>query len=193
MYVTEMAAVAVKKTRLQRRDWLDVALTALIEDGVGGIAIERLADTLGVTRGSFYYHFKDRDDLLHELLAYWEQHWTIEIGEDITVLGLDPIQSLLALSRLIRHRKAAEYDTVFRAWAQHDPVAQKVLERVDEYRLGFIRDLFERASFKGLDAENRARLFLYYEVAEPTLFAKQSKKIRDQLVKSRHRLLTAPA
>ena len=182
--------VASKKTRLQRRDWLDVALSALVQDGVGGVAIERLADTLGVTRGSFYYHFKDRDDLLHELLAYWEHRWTVEVGEDIAALGLDPVQSLLALSRMIRHRKAAEYDTVFRAWALHDPVARKVVKRVDEYRLGVIRDLFKRAGFKGLEAENRARLFLYYEVAEPTLFAKQTQEVRDQLVEYRHRLLT---
>ena len=187
-----MTLVASKKARLQRRDWLDVALTALMEDGVGGVAIERLADTLGVTRGSFYHHFKDRDDLLHELLVYWERRWTVEIGEDIAALGLDPEQSLLALSRMIRHRRAAEYDTVFRAWALHDLEARKVVKRVDEYRLGVIRDLFERAGFKGLEAENRARLFLYYEVAEPTLFAKQDQKTRDQLVEYRHRLLTTP-
>ena len=187
-----MTAVASKKTRLQRVDWLDVALTALVKNGVGGVAIEKLADTLGVTRGSFYHHFKDRDDLLYELLLYWEQHWTIEIGEDIAALGLEPAQSLLALSRMIRHRKAAEYDTVFRAWALHDPVARKVVKRVDEYRLRVIRELFERVGFKALEAENRARLFLYYEVAEPTLFAKQSLEVRDQLVEYRHRLLTTP-
>jgi AcrR family transcriptional regulator len=176
---------------MQRRDWLNAALAALVEGGIKAIAIERLAENLGLTRGSFYHHFKDRQDLLQELLTYWEQRWTVEIGIEITALGLDPRQSLLALVRMIRHRKASQYDAVFRSWALHDAMARQVVERVDEYRLGVIRDLFERAGFEGLDAENRARLLLYYEAAEPTLFAKQNRETRDQLVEYRLKLLTA--
>ena len=185
-----MATVIPTKARMQQRDWLNTALAALAEGGINAIAIEKLAEKLGVTRGSFYYHFKDRDELLQKLLNYWEQRWTVEIGIEITALGLDPRQSLLALVRMIRHRKAAQYDTVFRSWALHDAMAREVVKRVDEYRLGVIRDLFERAGFEGLDAENRARLLLYYEVAEPTLFAKQRRETRDQLVEYRLKLLT---
>jgi AcrR family transcriptional regulator len=178
------------KPRLGRGDWLDAALDELKNGGINAIAIEKLAVQLGVTRGSFYHHFRGRVDLLTQMLDYWAEHWTLEIHTEITVLGLDARQTLLALIRMIRHRKAAEYDVVFRAWALHDPVARKVVKRVDEFRLDYIRSLFGQLGFNELEAENRARLFLYYEMTEPAMFATQSKKTREKLIEARHRLLT---
>ena len=58
-------------TQLSRKDWLDEALRALETEGIGGVRILRLATRLGVTRGSFYWHFENRDELLHALLEHW--------------------------------------------------------------------------------------------------------------------------
>ena len=181
---------AHKKSRLQRRNWLDQALVEIIETGIEGISIDRLASNLGVTRGGFYHHFVDRTEFIDALLEYLERRWTIKLGEEIRALGLDPVQSLLALSRMIRHRRAAEYDCVFRFWAMHNKKAQDTLERVDEYRLAVIRELFQGAGFAGIDAENRARIYLYYESAEPPILAHQDSAIQEQLVVQRLNLLT---
>jgi AcrR family transcriptional regulator len=158
--------------------------------GIASISIEKLATRLDVTRGSFYYHFHDRADLLQEMLDYWVQKWTLDIREDIRALGLDPKNTLLALIRGIRHRQSAKYDVVFRAWALHDPMAQDVVKRVDQIRLDYIRSLFEEIGFEPLDAENRARLLYYYETAEPAILATQTPELEDQLIIERHRLLT---
>jgi hypothetical protein len=83
-----------------------------------------------------------------------------------------------------------DYDAPFWAWALHDPLAREVLTQVDEVRLGFIRSRFEELGFTGLDAENRARLFLNYLVAEPRMTASPSPEIGEQLLKERHRFLT---
>jgi hypothetical protein len=114
------------------------------------------------------------------------------IAEQVAALQLDPGTTLLALSRAIRHSKAAQYDVAFRNWALHDDQAMAMVRRTDEIRLGFIRAQFARAGYTGHDLENRARLFYYYELADPMVFADQSEKLEDALVEVRHRLLTAP-
>ena len=185
-----MTRQAAGKPNLTRRDWLDAALAEMATGGINAIAIEKLADRLGVTRGSFYHHFSNREDLLNAMLEYWVEHWTEDIRTTLLALGLDARQTLLAMIRLIRERKAADYDVVFRAWALHDPVARKVVKRVDEIRLDYIRSLFARLGFDALETENRARLFLYSEMAEPAMFATQDKAASERLIVSRHTLLT---
>ena len=190
MYASIMTNKPASKTQLTRGDWLDAALIEMAAGGISAIAIEKLADRLGVTRGSFYHHFSNRENLLSAMLDYWVEHWTEDIRTTLVALGLDARQTLLAMIRLIRERKAADYDVVFRAWALHDPQARKVVKQVDEIRLGYIRSLFAQLGFDELETESRARLFLYYEMAEPAMFATQDKAASERLIVSRHKLLT---
>ncbi len=187
------AAAAKPRPRLNRRDWLEASLAVLVHEGIHAVTIERLASSLGVTRGSFYHHFHDRAELQMALLEYWQVEATGRIAEQVAALQLDPGTTLLALSRAIRHSKAAQYDVAFRNWALHDDEAMAVVRKTDEQRLGFIREQFARAGFTGKDLENRARLFYYYELADPMVFAEQAEDLEDALVEVRHRLLTAPA
>ena len=159
-----------RKVRLSRSDWLDVALIILHDDGINAVTIDALANQLCITRGSFYHHFKDRNDLAEELLNYWKLKWTIEIRDDVSALGLDGRQCLTALGNLIEHRKAAGHDVAVRAWAIHDEQAREVVRETDEIRLDFIRSQFKKIGFKGLDLENRSRLYLYYAMTEPAFF-----------------------
>jgi AcrR family transcriptional regulator len=182
-----------RKARLARQDWLDAALTALLEGGIAGVTMERLAAGLGVTRGSFYYHFRDRAELLDELLDYWVSNWTVAVRDDVAALGLDPRSALLALMRVITHRKAAEHDVAFRAWALHDDRARKVLTRVDAMRVEYMTSIFLAMGFEGLEAENRALLALYYETAQPAMFNSPTEEQKDLLLVERHRFLTAGA
>ncbi len=105
------------KQRLSRNSWLEVALELLQDEGINAVTVDALALQLGITRGSFYHHFKNRNDLSKEMLEYWKEKWTVEIRDDIASLGLDGLQSLTALMNLIRHRKSADYDSAVRAWA----------------------------------------------------------------------------
>jgi AcrR family transcriptional regulator len=178
------------KPRLTRQDWIDAAIQQLLEAGIGAVSIEQLATRLGITRGSFYHHFADREDLLRAMLDYWAQRWTYDVRDALAALGLDPGTTLLALMRAIRSQGAADYDAPFRAWALHDLMAREVVGQVDAVRLSYIQSQFEALGFARLDAENRARLFLYYVVAEPAIVARPSAERDEELLKERHRFLT---
>jgi len=189
--VTKSKVQPKSKARLTRQDWIDAAIRVLAEEGIGAVSIETLASRLRITRGSFYHHFAGREDLLRAMLDFWAQRWTYGVRDQIAALELDPGTTLLALMRAIRNNSAADYDAPFRAWALHDPLARGVGEEVDQGRVGVIHRLFEGLGFRGLDAENRARLFLYYEMAAPAMFAGPSPERDEELLRERHRFLTA--
>jgi AcrR family transcriptional regulator len=188
--VTNSKAQPKAKARLVRQDWIDTAIRVLAEEGIGAVTIETLASRLRITRGSFYHHFAGREDLLRAMLDHWARRWTYEVRDQIAALGLDPGTTLFALMRAIRGNRAADYDAPFRAWALHDPLARSVVEEVDKARFAVIHQLFEGLGFIGLDAENRARLFLHYEMAAPAMFAGPSPERDEELLKERHRFLT---
>ena len=181
------------KIRLSRRNWLDTALELLHNDGINSVTVEALAKQLGITRGSFYHHFKDRKDLSNEMLEYWKRKWTVEIRDTVAALGLDGIQSLVALGNLIKHREAAGYDVAVRAWAVHDEHAKEVVREADKTRLDFIRSQFNRIGFEGLDLENRSRLFLYYAMTEPAFFDPPDEETALLLNQVRFDFLTTPS
>jgi AcrR family transcriptional regulator len=191
VYYPKMDNKTRRKPRLRRQDWIDAAIELLSKAGIGAVTIDRLATNLDVTRGSFYHHFSDRDELLRLLLEHWAQRWTHEVRDQISALDLDPSTTLFALMKTIRSNQAADYDAPIRAWALHDPLAREVVKQVDEVRLSFIQAQFEALGFTGLDAENRARLYLHYEMAAPAMFAGPSPDRDDQLLIERHRFLTA--
>jgi AcrR family transcriptional regulator len=190
VYLSGVESNSPSKSRLTRQDWIDEAMELLALAGIGAVTVDRLASNLNITRGSFYHHFSDREDLLRAVLEHWAQRWTYAIRDQVTALGLDPGTTLLAIMRLIRSNRAADYDAHFRAWALHDPLAQEVVKEVDEARLAFSRAQFEALGFSALEAENRARLFLYYEMAAPAMFAAPSPEQEEQLLVERHRFLT---
>lgn len=177
---------------LDRAGWLDAAIETLGRSGIAAVSIVQLANDLGVTRGSFYHHFNDRHDLLQSMLDYWEKTWTIEVREEIQTLELSAEEKLQALVQSIRQNRAAEHDAPFRAWALYDPLARSYLERIDEIRLNYIRSLFEETGFSGIDAENRARLLLHYEMSDPAFFAPRDDEIETRLVNERLKLLMLP-
>jgi AcrR family transcriptional regulator len=181
-----------RRKNLSRESWLLAALKALKEKGHQAIAVDSLAKQLGITRGSFYHHFENRDDLMKAMLSHWLTEWTLRVRDSVAILGLDPKSTLLALINTIRNREAAHYDAAVRAWALSDPLAAKYVRRADMIRLAYIKSVFEALGFEGLEAESRARMFLYYEAFEPMMFDPPNPADEDALIAHRHALLTAP-
>jgi AcrR family transcriptional regulator len=79
-----------ERTRLSAEDWEDAALNLIAEQGVGALAVEALARQLGVTKGSFYWHFRTREALLQAALERWEQFGgAAKVGHDVGHRRLD--------------------------------------------------------------------------------------------------------
>jgi AcrR family transcriptional regulator len=177
--------------RLGREDWLAHALEAIAKEGGGVLTIEKLVARLGVSRGSFYWHFRDRADFVRQLVDYWAELFTREVSREVADAREDAEEGLLRLAELIVSRRLARYDIAVRAWALHDPVAARGVRKVDEYRLQIVRSLFEEMGFAGEELETRARTFVVYYSLELGLFSRMSRKDQLAQVRRRHRLLTA--
>jgi len=186
-----MATRSKRTGRLTRADWLDTAMEVLVKDGINSVTVDELASRLDITRGSFYHHFKNREDLSHEMLEYWARKWTIDIREDVAALKLDGYQALRALGHLIHHRGGSVHDVAVRAWAHHDPLAMSIVRKVDKIRLEFITEQFREMGFDGVELENRSRLFLFYSMSEPAFTLQLDEKLNQELAEARLTLLTS--
>ena len=129
-------------------DWIDAALRAMAVTGPDGVAVDRLAKELGATRGSFYWHFTDRADLLRAALEHWERHDT----DDVIAL-LDALPGPRErLTTLLTHALTATADPLevaLTAAGAHALVAP-VLRRVVARRLEVLERIFTEL---GLDEE----------------------------------------
>jgi AcrR family transcriptional regulator len=131
----------VPKPRLSKQDWLTAALGALAEGGVGAVAVEPLAQRLGVTRGSFYWHFADRNALLREALEWWELQGTDMVIERVSTIA-EPKQRLRALFHIaITEDPTSGLEPALVAHAD-DPVVSPVLHRVTERRVAFLAEVY---------------------------------------------------
>ena len=154
--MTETARIE-RTGRLCADDWAQAALDLIAEQGVAAVAVEPLARRLGVTKGSFYWHFPSRDALLQAALERWEK------VEQETVFGSleavpDPRERLRALFHLVAHEATSHviYSELLKA-LDHPAVAP-VINRVSQRRFDYLAASFRQAGLGRNDAQNRARL-----------------------------------
>ena len=150
---------------LGRADWIEAALVLLAAEGVEAVRITRLAERLGVTRGSFYWHFKHRDDLLAALIKAWEKRNTGAMIEAIADKD-DLIDAVLALFELWMADEpfAPRLDAAMRDWARRSDKVSRTVERADNKRLKAIARAFEAAGFEPTEAFIRARILYFTQV-----------------------------
>ena len=172
--------------RLTRQEWLDNALAALSEKGQAGQSIQDLSETLGVSRGSFYWHFKDRDDFVHALLEYWYEEYTAVAPVAVERDGGTAEERLARLMRLVHEQDLTRYDLTIRSFASRDPQFARWVRKADRFRLEFIESLFEEMGFTENEMRIRARSCLAYLSTEHELFDKLDRKHRSELVNDLH-------
>ena len=145
-----------------------------------------LARELGISRSGFYWHFKNRQDLLEHLLKYWIIEYTGIVTNNPELMKLEPQKRLLTVMDMIRDKNLNKYDLAINAWARIDSQARKALKKALDIRLGYLRSIFAELGFEGDELEMRSRLFVCYHSWEDTMFADTSNQ--KHLQKLRHRL-----
>lgn len=152
---------------LSKADWTEAALLALARDGLAGVAVEPLARHLGATKGSFYWHFADRAELIAATLDLWQQRETTEVIDHIRAIS-DPRERLTALGAGAYGGAARGNTHSAVVAAASDPRARAVLERVTRVRLEFLERLYSELGVADGQAGRHARLAyaLYLGIGE---------------------------
>ncbi|MFM9849302.1 MAG: TetR/AcrR family transcriptional regulator [Hyphomicrobiaceae bacterium] len=152
--------------RLTRDDWIAAARKALIKGGVAAIKVDHLARQIRVTRGSFYWHFKDRNDLLRALLQEWRQSNTDPFRQVTQQHAGKPVYQLAEFFCIwLRPGEFdPDFDSAVRDWARVSTAAAQLVRQVDETRLDILRTLFQALGFTKLEADIRARVMYYHQV-----------------------------
>lgn len=145
---------------LNRDDWSFAGAKLLAERGPEGVKVEPLAAALGVSKGSFYWHFKDRDDLLTSILDMWERHGTDAIVAAVRDHHGSPRERVAALvDQVCAQPEHDAMELAIHSWARADARAAHVASRVDTARLRFVVSLLVDAGIPSDAARERAELF----------------------------------
>ncbi len=132
--------------RLTKRDWVSAALAEVGRGGVANVRIEAIARELGVTKGSFYWHFKDRDALLIEMLRFWQETSTLRVATFIQTNIQDPRERLSFLMKVASEDRAdipgGAIEHALREWARSSEIARRTLSEVDSERLAIMTEIY---------------------------------------------------
>jgi len=167
------AASQATRASLTPEQWIDASIELLVDSGIDAVRVDVVSKLLKVTRGSFYWHFKDRDDLLRSVLEAWRKSTTEQIIERFERHEGTPealFRELLSLPFRGRSAaRAARIELAIRAWARRDDMARRAVDEVDSRRISYISQCFSALGFPLAEARQRAFLLYAYEVAESIL------------------------
>jgi AcrR family transcriptional regulator len=162
------AATAPSKgnTKVTREDWLTLASAVLIERGVSHVKVLTLANSLGVSRSSFYWYFRSRKDLLDQLLAGWEGQNTRAVLDHAGRPAGNICRAVMHLFECFidPNQFDPRLDFAVREWARRSPAVRAHLDTADEARINAIRDMFLRHGFEPAEAFTRARIIYFMQI-----------------------------
>lgn len=181
------------RTSLTPERWVEAATALLVDQGIDAVRVDVLARALNVTRGSFYWHFKDRDDLLRAVLQAWRARATEQLTMRLESAHDDAraqVADLISLPFRGRSaQQAARIELAIRAWARRDAMARAFVDEADASRIGYIAQVFSALGFGIAEARSRAFLLYSYLVAESLLSSQGSAAQRQERARFVERLL----
>ena len=171
-----------------KKSWLDAALQALASGGIDQVRVESLAKKLGVTKGSFYWHFKDREQFLDELLNFWAEQSTQVVIANPNYPTDSKARVRAVAADIVRH-DLGKLDPHIRSWTQYDKRRARVVAKIDKVRFEFLRDLFLAAGFSIIGSDLRAQSLYRYVLGEQFISVRESMSQRLQRMQAHVDLL----
>jgi AcrR family transcriptional regulator len=164
--------------QLSAKDWLDQGLKALARDGFTALKAEPLAKALGVSRGSFYWHFADVDAFHAAILRHWR-----DVAAERIISAVEAASPAL-LRQAFGARSALE--SAVRSWATIDPAARAAVHAIDRRRLSYVEGLLQAAGLSTKVARARAQIlywaFLGFVLSDRALPPSRQAALLDQLL-----------
>ena len=170
-----ISAQRLSKARLTADDWKNAALKLIAEEGFNAVNVERLAKDMGVTKGSFYWHFGSRKELLKESLAHWEASDIATFERSIEIYK-NPLDRLRALFRRTTREMHSHIIYSSLLAAGDHPLVNPVMARVSARRQDYLTQAFERLGMPHGEAQDHARLTYYSYVG----FLQSTRHFRDE-------------
>lgn len=189
--MTEAAKPAKPARRLGREDWVAAARGILVDRGVDDVKVDRLARQMRVTRGSFYWHFQDRKELLDALLTDWEARNYFEIAQ-VRARSARAADGMVEVFGIWVREDANVllFDIAVRSWARRSAEVAASVARVDKAWIELIQEFLERDGHSGDEALVRARITYFHQIGYWALNIDDEPLERLRLVPLYYRILT---
>jgi AcrR family transcriptional regulator len=172
--------------QLSAKDWLDQGLKVLATNGFTALKAEPLAKALGVSRGSFYWHFADVGAFHAAILEHWRDVAAEQIISDVEAEAPDR-NALPALLHRVFGSKPPVLESPMRSWAAHEPMARAAVQAVDQRRLGYLESQFRAAGLSPEAARARAQIlywaFLGFAMSDKPLPRARQAALLDELLR----------
>jgi AcrR family transcriptional regulator len=172
--------------QLSAKDWLDQGLKVLATDGFTALKAERLAKALGVSRGSFYWHFADVGAFHAAILGHWRNVAAEQIISDVEAQSPDR-NALPTLLRRVFSDKPPLLESAMRSWAAHDTAARAAVQAIDQRRLGYVENLLRASGLRAETAQARAQIlywaFLGFALSDKALSRPRQATLLDELLR----------
>ena len=145
--------------QLSAHDWLDQGLKTLAERGFTALKVEPLAKALGVSRGSFYWHFADIGAFHAAILKHWREVAAEQIIANLEAASDHDDPVALLLRQAFGGRLSLE--NAVRTWATVDPTARSAVQAIDRRRLSYVESMLRAAGLSPGVARARAQIFYW--------------------------------
>jgi AcrR family transcriptional regulator len=168
--------------QLSAKDWLDQGLKTLAQRGFTALKADPLAKSMGVSRGSFYWHFADIGAFHAAILKHWR-----EVAAEQVIAGLESTEDD-PLSLLLRGAFGSKQalERAVRSWATVDPKARAAVQAIDRRRVDYVAHMLRQAGVKPDLAAARAQIlywaFLGYALSDQPMPLARQKAITDELL-----------
>jgi AcrR family transcriptional regulator len=158
-------ASAPQERNITRQDWMIAARNALIKNGISGVRLRSLAETLGATTGAFYWQYKNLEELLDDVRQDWAEKNTDPFERAITAAAPDGWKHYVSYVRVLvlEDEFNPRYDNAIRDWAHNSEQTASVLATVEMSRIEQLQGVFENLGFEGKEAAIRARVTYFHQ------------------------------
>jgi AcrR family transcriptional regulator len=171
--------------QLSAKDWLDQGLKTLAQNGFTALKAEPLAKAMGVSRGSFYWHFADIGAFHAAILQHWREVAAEQIIANVEAASKDEDPLALLLRRVFGEKLALE--NAVRTWASVRAAARAAVQAIDQRRLGYVESLLKQAGLPADIARARAQIlywaFLGFALSDRPLPKARQQAVLDELIR----------
>lgn len=178
------------RKRYTRADWVEAAKKIFIDTGVEDVKVDVIAKRMNITRGSFYWHFKSREDLLDALLEDWTERNRGEVETLRAKRNGAPTLADCIRVWVSMEDDVLTFDLAMRLWGRKIDKVAKATLRVDEAWVALLTDVFRRRGHPAKMAHGRARVMYFHQIGYYTLDLRESLESRIRNFPIYHEILT---